>query len=54
LTGGEEERFEVTVSKGTYLRLLMLKEQFKEVDPMVTLEDIIDYLISYEAGEVEK
>jgi len=40
------ETFEIQVSKMTYLKLLELKEQFKEVDPQVTFDDIIWYLIA--------
>jgi len=47
------ETFEITVSKMTYLKLLALKEQFKEVDPQVSIDDVIWYLIAYEAGEVD-
>jgi len=47
-----KEWFEITVRKMTYLKLLELKEQLKEVNPQVTIDDVIWYLIAYEAGEV--
>jgi len=46
------ETYEIQVSKMTYLKLLELKEQFKEVDPQVSIDDVIWYLIAYEEGEV--
>jgi len=48
------ETYTIILSKMTYLKLLELRERFREVDPQVTLEDVIWYLIAYEAGEVEK
>jgi len=52
MTDEPSEEFTITVSKQTYLRLLMLREQLKEVDGQVSMDDIIAYLIAYEAGEV--
>jgi len=46
------ETCKIQVNRITYLKLLELKERFKEVDPEVTLDDIIRYLIAHEAGEV--